>query len=88
MSRSTVAFALALSMLSGAALAQAADKPSTASNEAREKYRAACAPDIQKFCANIEKAKGATRTCLESNAAQLSDACKVARTERAATRAK
>ena len=30
--------------------------------------RAACAADVQKFCANIERAKGAMRTCLEAHA--------------------
>jgi len=50
--------------------------------------RAACAADVQKFCANIERAKGAMRSCLEAHDAQLSDGCKAARAERAAARAK
>ena len=90
----TVGFALALSMLSFAAVAQSttpqnsdAAASSDARAEAREKYRAACANDVQKFCANVEHAKGAVRSCLETNASQLSDACKTARTERAAARA-
>ena len=63
----TVGFALALSVISFAAVAQSTtpqkpgDAPSTASSEARAKYRAACASDIQKFCANVERAKGAMR---------------------------
>ena len=35
--------------------------------------RAACAADVQKFCANIERAKGAMRACLEAHETQLSD---------------
>ena len=89
----TVGFALALCVVSFAAVAQSTtpqkpgDAPSTASSEAREKYRAACASDIQKYCANVERAKGAMRSCLDANAPQLSDACKGARAERAAARA-
>jgi hypothetical protein len=89
----TVGFALALSVVSFAAVAQSTtpqkpgDAPSTASSEARAKYRAACASDIQKFCATVERAKGAMRSCLDANAPQLSDACKGARAERAAARA-
>jgi hypothetical protein len=43
---------------------------------------------VQKFCANIERAKGAMRSRLEAHDAQLSDGCKAARAERAAARAK
>ena len=50
--------------------------------------RAACATDVQKFCANIERAKGAMRACLTAHETQLSDSCKAARAERAAARAK
>jgi hypothetical protein len=84
MSRTSLVLAVsfALSALSGAAQAQ--DKQPS---EGREKMRAACAADVQKFCANAEQAKGAVRTCLESNAAQLSEACKAARAQRAAERA-
>ena len=45
--------------------------------EARASFRAACASDIQKFCADVERGKG-MRACLRSNAAQLSDDCKAA----------
>ena len=89
----TVGLALALSVISFAAVAQSTtpqkpgDTPATASSEAREKYRAACASDIQKYCANVERAKGAMRSCLDANAPQLSDTCKGARAERAAARA-
>ena len=39
-------------------------------------FRAACADDIQKLCANAE-GRG-VRSCLQTNAAKLSDTCKVA----------
>ncbi len=82
--------ALLLALLPAAARAQSAPSatPSPARAEAREKVRTACAADIQKFCANIERAKGATRTCLEKNQATLSNECNAARAERAALRAK
>ena len=83
----TCGVALALALLPAAAFAQSAPNQSTAP-EAREKMRAACAADVQKFCANIERAKGAMRSCLEAHDAQLSDGCKAARAERAAARAK
>ena len=92
MNRKTIGVALALSMLPLAALAQSTppQKPAgtSSTSESREKSRTACAADVQKFCAGIEKAKGATRACLDGNAAQLSDTCKAARTERAAARSK
>lgn len=75
-----------LSLLPAGALAQSAPSPERA--EAREKVRTACAPDIQRFCANIERTKGATRSCLEQNQTGLSQECNAARAERAALRAK
>ena len=83
MSRIAITLALALSTLTTAAVAQ--DKQA---GEGREKFRAACAADIQKFCSNVGTEKGASRACLDSNAAQLSDPCKAVRAERAAARAK
>lgn len=83
----TIGIALALALLPMTAVAQSAG-PQTAAPEAREKVRAACAADVQKFCANIERAKGAMRACLTSHETQLSDNCKAAREERAAARAK
>jgi hypothetical protein len=79
--------ALALAVLPLTTLAQNAAAPK-ATPEEREKMRAACATDVQKFCANIERAKGAMRTCLEAHQTQLSDSCRDARAERAAARAK
>lgn len=83
----TYGFALALAVLPMMALAQSAPSD-TAKQEAREKMRAACATDVRKFCANVERAKGAMRICLDANDKQLSDRCKAARLERAASRAK
>ena len=79
--------ALALAVLPMTALAQSATPPK-ATPEMREKMRAACAADVQKFCGNIDRAKGAMRSCLEAHDKQLSDGCKAARAERAAARAK
>jgi hypothetical protein len=78
----TYGLALALAVLPLTALAQ------SPTSEAREKMRAACAADVEKYCANIERAKGAMRTCLDAHQTQLSDGCKAARAERAAARAK
>ena len=50
--------------------------------------RAACGADVQKFCAGIERAKGAMRTCLDQHQNELSAACQTARAERAAARSK
>jgi membrane fusion protein, multidrug efflux system len=41
-------------------------------------FRAACAADIEKHCANVERSRGAIRTCLQASAPQLSEACKAA----------
>jgi hypothetical protein len=78
--------ALLLGLLPAAALAQSAPSPERV--EARNKVRTACAADIQKFCANIERAKGAMRGCLEQNQSGLSQECNTARAEHAAVRAK
>jgi hypothetical protein len=83
----TIATAFALALLPMTAFAQGA-APQTPAPEAREQMRAACSADVQKFCANIERAKGAMRSCLESHETQLSDGCKAARAERAAARAR
>jgi predicted outer membrane protein len=83
----TIGIALALALLPMTAVAQGAG-PQTAAPEAREKVRAACAADVQKFCADIERAKGAMRACLEAHDSQVSAGCKAARAERAAARAK
>jgi multidrug efflux system membrane fusion protein len=49
-----------------------------AKSEGREKTRTACAADMQKFCANVERGREAIRACLQANAAQLSEPCKAA----------
>ena len=89
MNRKLLGAALVIALLPAGAIAQ--DAPSRSSPEraeAREKVRTACAADIQKFCANVERAKGAMRACLEQNQASLSTACNSARAERAALKAK
>lgn len=85
--------ALLLLLLPAAALAQsamprAAAPVSPERAAAREKMRAACAADRQKFCAGIERGKGLMRACLDQHQPQLSPACQAARAERAAARAK
>src|SRR5262249_53947309 len=82
--------ALLMILLPAAALAQSATPPSADPERAaaREKIRAACATDIQKFCAGIERGKGQMRACLETHQKDLSPACQAARAERAALRAK
>lgn len=62
--------------------------PSPDKAEMREKMRAACSADVQKFCAQIERAKGALRACLEQHQNDLSEACRSARAERAAAKGK
>jgi hypothetical protein len=100
MHRSTLAAAVAITLIPFAALAQStapkapataaptAAAPATDAQEARSKVRTACAADIQKFCASIERAKGAMRSCLEAHEKDLTATCKAARAERAAERAK
>ena len=45
-------------------------------SEARVSVRTACADDIAKLCPNAERREA--RSCLQANAANLSDTCKVA----------
>lgn len=82
--------ALLVALLPAAAMAQGTTPPAESPDraEARAKVRAACAADVQKFCANIERGKGATRACLDEHAKSLSAECTAARAERAAARAK
>ncbi len=89
MGRLTVAAALLLVALPLAAQSQETQQPAASERaEARAKVRTACQPDIQRFCANIERAKGAMRACLDANQKDLTTGCNAARTERAAARAK
>jgi hypothetical protein len=55
--------------------------PSPALKEARMKMRAACAEDMQKFCANVQPGNGARQSCLREHRAELSPACRAARSE-------
>jgi hypothetical protein len=49
---------------------------------------AACATEIGKFCANVEKGKGLMRKCLDEHTADLSDGCKARLAEHDAAKAK
>ena len=62
----------------GADAAKGAGPATSAKSEAREKTRTACAQDVQKFCANVERGREGTRECLQAHAAELSDSCKAA----------
>ena len=90
MNHKSLGCALLLALLPAVAFAQDATPPASTPEraEARQKVRTACAADIQKFCASIERAKGAMRACLEQNQASLSNECNSARAERAALRAR
>lgn len=76
-----------LTLFSPAALAQNAVTPPTAAPSApspslkvaRAKMRAACAADLQKFCAGVERGNGALRQCLRTHRAELSSDCISAR---------
>jgi multidrug efflux system membrane fusion protein len=46
--------------------------------EARANVRTACAADVEKLCANVERSRDAIRACLLANAAQLSEPCRTA----------
>jgi hypothetical protein len=85
----SAAAALLLALLPVTALAQDVAAPSISPEReaARAKVRTACAEDVQRFCANIERGKGATRACLDQHQKNLSAACSTARAERAAVRA-
>ena len=85
-----VGAAIVLAAIPLAVLAQATlPRSPEATSQAREKVRTACATDIQKFCANVERGKGGgMRSCLETHERDLSNGCKAARAERAAARAK
>jgi flagellar motility protein MotE (MotC chaperone) len=84
----TPAAALFLVLLPVAALAQSpSTQPSPDRAEMREKFKAACSADIQKFCAQIERAKGAMRACLQAHANELSAECRALRDARAAAKA-
>jgi len=90
MSRTVLGTAFILALLPAVALAQSPTPPAASPerSEARAKVRTACAADIQKFCANIERAKGAMRACLDQNQTSLSAGCNAARAERAAAKEK
>ncbi len=77
--------AIAAAMTLGSAVSLAADAGATDSTAAAStgKRWAACATELQKFCADIEKGKGKKRACLEQHTADLSDGCKTSLAEHA-----
>jgi hypothetical protein len=84
-----------LLLLPAAAIAQGPATPaapgmpaSAEATEIRQKMRAACSADVQKFCGRIERGKGLLRACLEQHQNDLSETCRAARAERAAAKAK
>jgi hypothetical protein len=93
-----LAATLLLNLAPFGVLAQTATQPpptqersgarSPALKQARAKMRAACAADLQKFCADVERGKGARRKCLRSHRTEISPECKSARQELRVTRSK
>jgi len=55
-----------------------APAPVAAKGEGRGGLRTACAGDVQKFCAGIERGREALRACLAAHASDLSEACRAA----------
>jgi hypothetical protein len=49
-----------------------------ANQDSREAFRAACAGDIAKLCANVEKGQGRTTDCVRANSDKVVAACKTA----------
>lgn len=47
-----------------------------AGQDRREAFRAACAGDIAKLCANVERGQGRTVDCMRTNADKLTPTCK------------
>jgi hypothetical protein len=66
--------ALIAVLIGGCNQQQSAQHETVASGGGRHGLRAACADDIQKFCANEQK----KRRCLKDNMDKLSDTCKTA----------
>lgn len=84
-----LAIALAAALLLSPLTAFAADSTTTTAPAAEQsaapeqgKRWAACADDVKKFCANIERGKGQIRSCLEGHTSELSDSCKQRMAER------
>jgi hypothetical protein len=76
-----------------AAKADQRSEPSAEEKAVRAKFRAACSADIAKFCPEatpaadatpdqVKAARGKTRVCLTTNAANVSADCKTAMVER------
>lgn len=83
------AAAVATSPAAAAAVVPAAsDSDGKVEESPRGKYRMACAADVAKFCADIEKGKGKKRACLEQHQSEITTGCKDALAERAAAKSK
>jgi hypothetical protein len=80
------AIAMAALMLGSAAVYAADDAATDQSGAAAGggKRWAACAADLEKFCANIEHGKGKKRECLSQHQSELSDGCKTSMAKHAA----
>src|SRR5262249_29164436 len=97
MHQAKIGAALVLLALPLAALAQTTPSPPSATTptaspspalkQARLKMRAACAADMQKFCANVQRGP-AMQSCMREHRAELSPECTAARSEFVAIRRK
>jgi membrane fusion protein, multidrug efflux system len=63
--------------------ADGTERPQTISSAVKSEgggggVRKACAGDIEKLCANVERSREAIRSCLQTNAGRLSESCKIA----------
>ena len=58
--------------------AKGASPATTAKSEGARRPATACAQDVQKFCAKVERGRDAIRACLQAHAPELSEGCKAA----------
>jgi hypothetical protein len=66
----TIGYALFPALALAAGLAFAADAPQAGSP------RAACKPDVEKFCSAVQPGGGRVKACIKQNEAQVSQPCK------------
>jgi len=69
----------ALAQSSAPATPSTLTRPSPELKQAHRTVRAACAADVQKFCANVERGNGGVRACLREHRTELSADCTAAR---------
>jgi hypothetical protein len=72
--------ALGVSLLAPVCGAVADDNVPPASPPPAASPQEACAPDIKRFCADIDPGQGRVVRCLRDHESQLSPSCKAART--------